>query len=229
MKRYCFIKDLNKKATSKSYQKIADKASDFIFLEAVRFTPNTWLDTGLKGNLNTETEFIIQLEEQNVAGSGRIFGSRQSNSNNTFTMGSYNGKIDIDQKNIFKFNGGSYECGNYTKYGWTRKRRFTLKKDFFSVFRYDNQSFSEYTFDMNDEPFETPTNLLLGGFCNDGAYPTSSIKGLVYSCKIWESGILKRDFRPAKRKSDNRVGFYEMVEGRFYLETPNSTARFTEA
>ena len=38
----------------------------------------------------------------------------------------------------------------------------------------------------------------------------------LYLFKIWDNGKLIRDFIPARRLSDNKVGMYDKVEGKFY-------------
>lgn len=39
----------------------------------------------------------------------------------------------------------------------------------------------------------------------------------VYECKIWESEELIRDFIPCYRKTDNKPGMYDMINGIFYI------------
>ena len=38
----------------------------------------------------------------------------------------------------------------------------------------------------------------------------------IYSCKIWEKGVLQRDFVPCKRKYDGRIGLCDNVAKKFY-------------
>lgn len=38
----------------------------------------------------------------------------------------------------------------------------------------------------------------------------------IYYCRIWDDGTLIRDFVPCVRKSDNKVGMYDRVNGGFY-------------
>ena len=39
----------------------------------------------------------------------------------------------------------------------------------------------------------------------------------VHDFRIWRQGVLVRDFIPVTRKFDNKVGFYDLVEGKFYV------------
>lgn len=45
----------------------------------------------------------------------------------------------------------------------------------------------------------------------------------IYSCKIWKSGILERDFVPCYRKSDNEIGLYDLVNDEFYTNQGSGT------
>ena len=222
----------NKKSSNKNYLKIQDTISDFILIEAVRFNQNTWVDTGIKGNLNTEADVIFKLERSAGAGSGAIFGSRgkdQSNQANAFAFGTGSGKNDADSLLYVGFNGSYYNTSSViTLKNWQIKREIRVKKDYIFTKNLETASETILTPSMNDAEFETPTNLLLGGYTTKGNYPSNSIKGLVYLCKIWESNQLIRDFKPAKRKRDNKIGFFDIIENKFYTETPNSTAEFTE-
>ena len=47
-----------------------------------------------------------------------------------------------------------------------------------------------------------------------GAY--SKFIGRLYSCTICENSNYCRNFIPCYRKSDNKLGLYDLVEGKFY-------------
>lgn len=48
----------------------------------------------------------------------------------------------------------------------------------------------------------------------------------IYGCRIWNDGVLQRDFIPCYRKSDNVIGMYDLVEGNFYTNV--GTGSFTK-
>ncbi|MBP5177411.1 MAG: tyrosine-protein phosphatase, partial [Clostridia bacterium] len=58
---------------------------------------------------------------------------------------------------------------------------------------------------------------------NGSSYRPSSMK--LYSMKIYDNGVLVRDFVPCYRNSDNKVGLYDKVNGVFY--TNIGTGEFT--
>lgn len=47
--------------------------------------------------------------------------------------------------------------------------------------------------------------------------------GKIYYLKIWDNDVLVRDLVPAKRLSDNSVGMYDTVEGKFYTNAGTGT------
>lgn len=48
-----------------------------------------------------------------------------------------------------------------------------------------------------------------------------SAKVKIYSCKIWHSDVLVRNLIPVRRKSDEALGFFDTVSGRFFGECSN--------
>lgn len=70
--------------------------------------------------------------------------------------------------------------------------------------------------------FTCPVPLLLGcGYNNNSTaidlnYSTSY---KLYWCKIYESGVLVRDYVPVKRISDNKYGIYDQVNNKFIAPT----------
>lgn len=51
-------------------------------------------------------------------------------------------------------------------------------------------------------------------------YGYGNVQGYVYLFKIWDNGKLIRNFVPCRHISDNKVGLYDLVEGKFYI-SPN--------
>lgn len=68
------------------------------------------------------------------------------------------------------------------------------------------------------------SNVGMGLFCRIVAGTrTGTMKQRIYSMKWYLSkGVLSADFVPCYRKSDNKPGFYEKVQGRFYTNAATS-------
>ena len=71
--------------------------------------------------------------------------------------------------------------------------------------------------------FSTCTDYIFGGNFNGNF--SEQICGRIYSFKIYDGTNLVRDFIPAKRKSDNTLGLYDIVNKTFY--TNQGTGTFT--
>lgn len=77
---------------------------------------------------------------------------------------------------------------------------------------------------------KTATNpLYLGTYGGAPNNPAYTLVGDVYYCKIYDGDTIVRDFVPAIRTSDNKVGFYDFANSTFYINngsgdfsTPNS-------
>lgn len=79
---------------------------------------------------------------------------------------------------------------------------------------------TNYTDDMSDT---LGNNIYLFGWHYIGAYNNyqgSSIK--MYRCQIYQDSLLIRDFVPAKRKSDNVIGLYDIANNVFYTNGSGS-------
>lgn len=64
--------------------------------------------------------------------------------------------------------------------------------------------------------FTTAQHIYILGLNNNGGVKFNA-KGIrIYSLKFSENGTLIRDYIPARRLSDNKVGMYDKVEGKFY-------------
>lgn len=54
-------------------------------------------------------------------------------------------------------------------------------------------------------------------------YPTDSFSGKFYSLKIYDNEILVCNFIPCYRKSDNKIGLYDLVNNKFYTNQGTGT------
>ena len=52
---------------------------------------------------------------------------------------------------------------------------------------------------------------------------TRKAKGKLYRCQICNNGILIRDYIPARRKSDKKVGLYDTINNVFYINNGSGT------
>ena len=79
---------------------------------------------------------------------------------------------------------------------------------------------------IKDNTLSTISNTHVMIFTNDYALENSNstTKAKLYSAKIYDSSKrLVRDFIPCYRKSDNVIGLYDLVEGKFYVNKGTGT------
>ena len=155
----------------------------------------TWIDTGIYPTNKTSVEMQYNFYQQknnwcNLFGSSRLFLIQCVAQSDTRLIGVWNNVVSSGS-NI----GGN---GDFTKH--------IVKQDCNKIY-FDGVLKHTYT----DGQF-TDTNVLRL-FTGDGQ-DHSTIQ--VYYCKIWEDGVLLRDYVPCYRKSDNVAGMFDMVENKFY-------------
>lgn len=68
--------------------------------------------------------------------------------------------------------------------------------------------------------FSCPYNLYLFNLNNAGVL-NEVLLGPMYYFKIWDNGILVRDYIPVVRLSDNKAGMYDMVYMQYYTSANN--------
>ncbi len=76
----------------------------------------------------------------------------------------------------------------------------------------------------HDSSFVFNYNLFLGTANPAGTTPTSNANSKYYSYRVWDAnGNLIQNFIPARQDSDNKVGMYDTVSGRFFPSVPANT------
>lgn len=84
---------------------------------------------------------------------------------------------------------------------------------------------TDYTLSIAGAKVPAISNLFLFAYLNLDANTHSNLR--IFACKIYEAGVLVRDFIPCYRKADNEAGMYDLVDGVFY--TNAGTGSFSVA
>lgn len=71
-----------------------------------------------------------------------------------------------------------------------------------------------YTKNISGAKVNATANLFL--FAYNNLDTNTHINLRIFACKIYEAGVLVRDFIPCYRKADNEAGMYDLVEDKFY-------------
>ena len=167
-------------------------------LEYIQSSGSQYIDTGVKATGNE----VCELVYRDLTQGGTLFGVWGGNWNNCYGFhNNLNTTYFYYEADTTIGNGSSYLSG-------------TIKLDkniaYFNgneVYRYSNVKTFSYG------------NIHLFHF-NDGGYPTSF---KLYSFSIKDNDVLVRNFIPAKRKSDNVLGLYDLVNDVFYTNAGSGT------
>lgn len=190
--------------------------SDYVELEYIESTGSQYIDTGVKatGKTTVDIDFVYIPSGNNIAMYRMFLGLRESNLNFLFC---------INENSIF---GGDYKTQsnlNIPNKTFDFTERNNLKT------KINNNKYELYINDIKEkevaiQDFSSTINMYMFAFNWDGEATTRAAKFKFYKCKIYDNDLLIRDFIPVKRKVDNVIGMYDLVESKFYEN--NGTGNF---
>ena len=183
--------------------------SGYTALEYIQSSGAQWIDTGIKGNLNTKAQ--IKFVPTQVASSTwyAVFGARTSASSNAFNLWSprSDGKMGVNFSSLGVVATPVTPAVN-TEYV------VELSKDGLII------NDSRINFSSTPASFTTPTNILVfninGGSASTSGTGNRVFVGKVYYFRLYSSGEIVLNLLPAKRNSDNKIGMYDTVSGTFF-------------
>ncbi len=170
-------------------------------LEYIESTGTQYIDTGIKGNNNTR----FDINFQNTAGTGMVFGSRISASSDAFAVWTFNSSITTSLR--FGFDG----TGGYTGNAPLTDRVF-LSFDGEQLYR---DGVAAWMIPSSTQ-FITPSNLLLFAYYDKNQIVQAQVK--VFMLRLYDNTTLVRNFIPA-RNSDNVIGMYDTVTKTFFTNS----------
>lgn len=171
-------------------------------LEHIQSSGTQYIDA----NITLDNEFEIILDQMN-----------NFDTNNHYMVGSgTGGKMLGTLGNVIWCNGVIY-----SSVGFDRNVRQTLGIQIVS----DGSSYSDVVctnYTTNTRYSGRSSYYVRGGgnvfvFNVNGHSGAESFK--CYDCKIFKSGVLVRHFIPAKRNKDNVIGMFDLIEGKFYINS----------
>ena len=173
--------------------------------EYLRSSGTQYIDLGYKGKGNTKVEIKFRYHTATSAtGSGRIFGSRTTSSTDAFAVGTTTGVVASTGNKVFWCYDGQPYFIDDTEFGLNEWKTVVF-------------SATEHTIDgvtVGDDyevtEFETPYNLKLFGFDNNGTIGCGYVD--IAYCKLWDDdGTLVRDVVPAY--DGTTYSMYDKVSG----------------
>jgi len=168
-------------------------------VEYLESSGTQYIDTGLKGNLNTKAEILYRYPSaSSVSGSGRVMGSRTNSMTNGFAIGTYSGSIITNESVGVYFSNANVGDATVTKVAINTWYQTILSTN--GVYFNGTKEVLVYG---SVTTFTTPNNLKLFGFDNNGTMGCGIVQ--ISKCKIYDNGVLVRDFIPCK--DENGVGY----------------------
>lgn len=170
--------------------------SGYTQLEYIQSSGAQYIDTGFKPNQNT----VVRADIAHDLSSRTcwIFGARNGTNVDAFGFLTYKGAYRAD-----------YGTAT-TSLSGTPTGRFTIEMNKNSV-KIDGAVIATAA----AQTFSTNYPIYLFANNNAGASAGFSITK-IYSCEIYNGGVLVREFIPCRRNSDNALGMYDTVYGMFY-------------
>ena len=178
-------------------------------VEYIESTGTQYIDTGFVPDSNTS---IVMMASNTSSSNACLYCARgtsgyRDNTYSAFLIAGNTLRIDY----------------NKTQYG----NIMTAAKDIPYVYM-QNKNYiyvnGELVKTLTESEFSSEYNMYLMASHQGGTNIGNIGEVKLYYCKIWNNGILAREFIPCYRKSDNVVGMYDVVNNVFY--TNNGTGNF---
>lgn len=182
----------------------ANALTDYDELEYVESnTFNNPIDTGIEATLDNLWKFKMTVALTNVSVLNTYL----------FECGGLNYQVWL-QPSVPRFF-INYQHGN-SAYQATSGHTFIKDKVFDIEFGVNSATVDGTTTLMN---YATGENYSTSGNFNIFSSRSTVCYARVYACQIIHNGQVLRDLIPAKRKSDNKAGFYDLVSNSFFTNT----------
>jgi hypothetical protein len=184
---------------------LVDGTQEPVELEYIMSTGTQFISTGFIPNNNTRVQMTLAMLNDV---SGYLFGSHYTNE-----------KEKQEDPDTYTYYSLQYDKGVFTM-GYDQENTKTLTIE---------PTFNRITVDMNKnqltvngqsiqydaKEFKMKNNMALLTYTKDGFFQTPCLSSFLYSCKIWDDGVLIRDYIPYQNKLGD-VGLWDKVHSVFY-------------
>ena len=179
-------------------------------VEYIESTGTQYIDTDYSPNSNTNVIYDFEYLSGNANKYIPILGERVTLEQNLFSLwvnsSNYNVAINFDKIDTSGIS-GTNGLG-----------RHVYSNDG-SKFYLDNKLIVE----IESSEFKSNHTISIFGLNTGSSTENRGLNGRVYYLKIYENNILVRNFVPCYRKSDNVIGMYELVKGKFFVNNGTET------
>lgn len=165
-------------------------------LEYIQSTGKQYIDTGFKPNNNTRVVTKMSFEPISNGTSSYVFGAANSGSSGMFEVST--------GSNVIRF----------TFAGTATTKSFPSSRPFDIDFNKNTVTVDGTTYTLTDGDFSGSNTMYIFDTNRGKAYrAVPRVK--VYSFKIYDNGVLVRDFVPCEN-TEGEVGLWDKVTGKFY-------------
>ena len=186
----------------------------------VHFSGKQYINTGIVPTATTNAEYVVDIQQYKTYGPHIL-----STENFRFPyIRTASGDVAVVWNR-----GGNVPESDVDKGGYSPKL-FKVKAFFEDSVEFNNVAITGITSGTKT----TTLPLYLGTYGGEPNNTEVTLVGDVYYCKIYDGYTIVRDFVPAIRTSDNKVGFYDFANSKFYTNngsgdftTPNSIETYT--
>lgn len=168
----------------------------YLRLSYIQSSGTQYFDTGYEPNQNTRVVMDVEILS---ASTTPIFGARTDTNTNAYAAWAFTQttvRSDYGTNNLEQSIPNAFE-------------RMTINKDKNAC------NFGNTLVKNTESTFQTTCSLILLGLNHNGTVDSRKLSAKFYSCKIYSSDLLVRDFVPVKNDEDV-VGLYDFVERKFY-------------
>lgn len=202
--------DVNKPELRMMYWKGDRLPAEYQELSYIESTGTQWIDTGIKTGTNIKIDFEYEATAFNGSTFCAPMSARVSNLSNSISYG-------FNYLDTYASFGNNAEMQIIPTVSLGEKYHIVQDK----TALYTNDVKTPYKSGQTTT-FTTLLNLYLFARNNKGSVG-NYFWGKIYYAKIWDNNNLVRNFIPCFRKSDNAVGMYDTVGGKFYTNSGTGT------
>lgn len=184
---------------------LVDGTQEPVELQYIMSTGTQFISTGFIPNNNTRVQMTLAMLSDV---SGYLFGSHYTNE-----------KEKQEDPDTYTYYSLQYDKGVFIM-GYDQENSKTLTIE---------PTLNRITVDMNKnqltvngqsiqydaKEFKMKNNMALLTYTKDGFFQTPGLSSFLYSCKIWDNGVLIRDYIPYQNKLGD-VGLWDKVHSVFY-------------
>lgn len=200
---------------------VPDPLEDYTLLSYIQSSGSQYINTGVYPNKNTRVAIDFALTKTTTL--QRIIGNKDSSSTDFVFEGYINGSGYFAWSCV---NGN----GNWTSMGYkANTNRHQIDLDSYNnTVKLDGGSLYSATISTTRTKTSAYPICIANTYYSTSGYVTDRAASMkIYSCQIYESGTLVRDYIPVKRNSDGVCGLWDKVNEVFYKS--GSGTNFTGA